>query len=632
MNRIILKADEAFGAFRRLYCLIQKKMRNKVFLITYLTTLVSAIFFFLLFSFKLERPFTIPIKDFVFKNSIKLSLIDSIRVDNLNKEAFDLRLTNPSKTIVLGDSALNLAHKTDYTTGIGEALRVKGIGYFYLDNNEKAIENYIKALKEFHKCKNRIKEARVYNNIGRLYRTIDYKKALYYYEKSLNTSKGLGDKELDAGVYFNMACIFQANSNFKKALYYYGRSNKIFSTQKDSVNMLINLLYTGSTYHQLKNYKEAESKLKLAIEGSEKRKMYPILMDAYTCLAKINLDQGKYLEAEKNIKEGLIHSKAHDNKRFEYDLIYSAYQLEVNRKNYDKALHYLIQIHKYDSLQLSIHQSKNIGKTSQNQIQEEKIQENELIIAEQKYRENFYWLTFIIIFLLVLLSILIGIGTYFILKKIRRRKDIHIENKVTTLEQKTLQSMMNPHFIFNVLNTIQYFINQEDSKEANRILVSFSRLMRKHLEICLQSSITLAEEIEYLSLYLSLEKIRFYEKMGYKIKVQKNINTEELVLPPMLIQPFIENAIWHGLIPKESKGVLILDISCKQGELIIKVTDNGVGISNSIKNKANNHISRGIELIDERIKLLNKINKNNITISKRQIGKKGTEVLITIPL
>ncbi len=128
-------------------------------------------------------------------------------------------------------------------------------------------------------------------------------------------------------------------------------------------------------------------------------------------------------------------------------------------------------------------------------------------------------------------------STYFVLRKIRRRKDIEIENRITMLEQKTLQGMMNPHFIFNVLNTIQYFINQDDSKEANRILTLFARLMRKHLEICLKSSITLEEEIEYLSLYLSIEKIRFAEKMDYEVNISENINPEEIILPPLLIQP-----------------------------------------------------------------------------------------------
>jgi LytS/YehU family sensor histidine kinase len=156
--------------------------------------------------------------------------------------------------------------------------------------------------------------------------------------------------------------------------------------------------------------------------------------------------------------------------------------------------------------------------------------------------------------------------------------------------------------------------------------------MRKHLEICLKSVISLTEEIEYLSLYLALEKIRFNEKMDYTVNVQGHIDSEEITIPPMLIQPFIENAIWHGIIPKESKGLINLDFTLQDNELQIKIIDDGIGISNSKNKKSSSHISRGLELIQERVKLLNKLSVKKISIYETQTGKSGTEILITIPL
>jgi sensor histidine kinase YesM len=140
------------------------------------------------------------------------------------------------------------------------------------------------------------------------------------------------------------------------------------------------------------------------------------------------------------------------------------------------------------------------------------------------------------------------------------------------------------------------------------------------------------EEIEYLSLYLSLEQIRFTEKMEYNFTVEINIDVEETVLPPMLIQPFIENAIWHGIMPKDTGGTIDINITCENDILQIKITDNGVGISNSMKNKLSGHISRGLELIQERIELINMLNNRNISISKIQTGESGTEVVIQIPV
>ena len=607
-------------------------MKNKVFISAYFITILLATFFFLFYSFRLERPFTIPIKQIFWKSVAGFNKTDTLNIKNLNNTAFDLRRIDPLKTIILADSALKLANSLNYIEGIGEAHRLKGIGNFYLNDNEKAIKNYLLALNEFSTINDLKKQARVYNNIGRLYGSHDYNKSLEFYKKSLAISNKLGDQELNAGLYFNIASIYQAKSRFKEALFYYNRSNKIFEAKRDTINMIINSLFTGTVYYQLKNYKEAELRIKKAIDGSINRKLYPTLIDSYTCLSKIYYEQSNFKEAEKNINLGLKYSKINENKRFEYDLLHVAYQFECNRMNHENALKYLIQIHKYDSLQLSKNQTENIGKTKRNHLQLLKIQENELIIEESKYKEAFYWWTLTIIFLLVLVSILIGIGAYFVLQKIRRRKDIQLENRITLLEQKTLQGMMNPHFIFNVLNTIQYFINQEDSKEANKILSIFARLMRKHLEICLKSVITLAEEIEYLSLYLALEKIRFNEKMDYTVNVQDHIDPEEITLPPMLIQPFIENAIWHGIIPKESKGLINLDFTLQNDELQIKIIDDGIGISNSKNKKSSNHISRGLELIQERVKLLNKLSEKKISISKIQTGNFGTEIVISIPI
>jgi LytS/YehU family sensor histidine kinase len=265
-------------------------------------------------------------------------------------------------------------------------------------------------------------------------------------------------------------------------------------------------------------------------------------------------------------------------------------------------------------------------------MQRQKIQENELTISRQKYRETLFWWIFTIIFSLILITALIGISAYAILERKSKKKNIETESKVTMLEQKTLQAMVNPHFIFNILNTIQFFVNKKNIKEANKILATFSRLMRKHLEICLKSSITLAEEIEYLSMYLTLEKIRFSKKMEYNILIEKNIDEEETVFPPMLIQPFIENAIWHGIMPKDTGGTIDIDITCLYNVLQIKITDNGIGISNSINNKSSGHISRGLELIQERVNLLNKLNDRKISINKVQTGESGTEVLIQIPV
>ncbi|MGY0041416.1 sensor histidine kinase [Pedobacter sp. NJ-S-72] len=135
-----------------------------------------------------------------------------------------------------------------------------------------------------------------------------------------------------------------------------------------------------------------------------------------------------------------------------------------------------------------------------------------------------------------------------------------MKNKILMLEQQALQAMMNPHFVFNVMNSIQHYINTKDTSSANKILTGFARLIRKNLDICTKSFISIEEEIEYLSLYLTLEKKRFGEKFNYTIHVSEEIDQDETMIPSMILQPYIENAIWHGLMPKEDGGKISIVI------------------------------------------------------------------------
>ncbi|MHB1178867.1 MAG: sensor histidine kinase [Daejeonella sp.] len=232
----------------------------------------------------------------------------------------------------------------------------------------------------------------------------------------------------------------------------------------------------------------------------------------------------------------------------------------------------------------------------------------------------------------VLTATIVILTLYLLRAKNRRQKEVVIENNIAALEQKALQAMMNPHFVFNIMNSIQHFINQADLKAANQILAGFARLARKHLEICMNSTISVQEELEYLQNYLYLEKIRCSDKMEYEITIEEEIDSDEIFIPSMLIQPFIENAIWHGIMPKDEGGLIKIKFELIESDLSISILDNGVGISNSKPNNKAEHISRGMTLIRERVRLLNKLNKNRISIDQKQSEVCGTEVLIKIPI
>ena len=246
-----------------------------------------------------------------------------------------------------------------------------------------------------------------------------------------------------------------------------------------------------------------------------------------------------------------------------------------------------------------------------------------------------FWKTwwFIILSLLATgLSFAYLISLYYKSKRAKENERLLTQSKIISLEQQALQAMMNPHFVFNVMNSIQYFINTKENTMANQALTGFARLLRKNLENCNKSYITIEEEISYLNLYLSLEKMRFGERMSYKINVDTQINQSDTYIPSMLLQPFVENAIWHGLMPKEDNGNIWINITLiKEAVLEIEIRDDGIGIQNSLQQKTEGHISRGMQLTTERIKLLNKFKEQPIEIEVIQLEPEGTKVSIKIP-
>lgn len=246
-----------------------------------------------------------------------------------------------------------------------------------------------------------------------------------------------------------------------------------------------------------------------------------------------------------------------------------------------------------------------------------------------------FWQSLWFMALLLLLACFSFYKIAVIVTKQQKDKDqqrLLLKNKILMLEQQALQAMMNPHFVFNVMNSIQHYINTKNTSSANKILTGFARLIRKNLDICTKSFISLEEEMEYLSLYLSLEKMRFGEKFNYTVSIAQDIDQDETMIPSMILQPYIENAIWHGLMPKAEGGNLAIVINHHSAEaLLIQITDDGVGIDNSLRIKNEKHSSKGMSLTQERVNLINQIEADPIQISISQNGNSGTTISILVP-
>lgn len=233
---------------------------------------------------------------------------------------------------------------------------------------------------------------------------------------------------------------------------------------------------------------------------------------------------------------------------------------------------------------------------------------------------------------LAILTLFLLIRRYYRMKQIAEKEELLTKARIISLEQQALQAMMNPHFIFNVMNSIQYFINTRENAMANQVLTGFARLIRKNLEICNKSYINVEEEITYLNLYLSLEKLRFGDRLSYVVTTNTDLDLRATYIPSMLLQPYVENAIWHGIMPMDEPGEIRITITKENDVLMISISDNGIGIEESLRSKTSEHISRGMQLTQQRVDLLNKFNKDRITISVKQQPTGGTNVTIKVPL
>lgn len=254
-----------------------------------------------------------------------------------------------------------------------------------------------------------------------------------------------------------------------------------------------------------------------------------------------------------------------------------------------------------------------------------------------------FWQTWWFKLLSILFVVIIG-ATYYLIRvrSIQREAALTMafNKRIANMELTTLRAQMNPHFLFNSLNSIRYQILTNQKEEADRYLLKFSRLVRLILNNSRQQLIYLKDELEALALYIELESSRFDHKFTYELKIEDSVDIEHLKIPPILIQPFVENAIWHGLMQKSSAGKVMIDIKKTDKLLIIKVEDDGIGREKAkeLKSKtAEKRQSMGIEITGNRLEIIEKIYgiecRAELIDLKNEAGEAcGTAVFITLPL
>lgn len=271
---------------------------------------------------------------------------------------------------------------------------------------------------------------------------------------------------------------------------------------------------------------------------------------------------------------------------------------------------------------------------------------NEKILELPIFISTAFWLTW---WFRIAVVVLVLAAIYFFyrhrVEQMRKKQSLktEYERKLANVEMSALLAQMNPHFLFNSLNSIDSYIIRNESKKASEYLNNFARLMRLILQNSRSNYISLKDELEALGLYLQMESLRFKDKFSYSVSVDENVDTNSIVIPPMLIQPYIENAIWHGLMHKTNgeEGKVELMVRKESDNLLCIIRDNGIGRKKAGELKAQRHSnhkrSMGMQITHDRIEIINKLYNINASVNifdmDDELGEaKGTRVELTIPV
>ncbi len=364
-----------------------------------------------------------------------------------------------------------------------------------------------------------------------------------------------------------------------------------------------------------------------------KSKNLDLIQSANFNIGSTYLQQKKEVKAIPYFSESAKLAKKTGNKMEEQKSIKALATAYENLGQFDNALKvYKRYIQISDSFKSISAQSNeaNLALNTEFIKQEQRIKglmqsqkEKELRLSKQK---NLVWTLSAILIVFAML-------TWALFRNIEQKKKANMVIKL-----QSLRTQMNPHFIFNSLNSVNNFIAKNDERSANKYISDFSKLMRTVLKNSDQDFVGLDSEIETLKIYLELEHFRFGDKFDYSLIVDPNVEPENVQIPPMLIQPYIENAIWHGLRYKDEKGQLDVKFFLNTTKLYCTVADNGIGRekSSALKTKhQKSYQSTGIKNTKERIELLNKLHRTSLGISITDLEENGapsgTLVKISLP-
>ncbi len=498
----------------------------------------------------------------------------------------------------------------------------------------------------------------VYELLGDAYLGLDKAaEAIIYYEEGLKIAQLNRIAPKMADLNSKIADAYARDGKSVEAEGYYGNSLKLAASQppqrsiqeKEKVADFYNKKnrYPEEIGMRKRSLEELQNISKSGIEGVSNE------MEADTItaqqinfkIAKAYIAQDQMDEAIPYLERSIIEADAEDDLVVQKDATRKLSEVYAVKGDYTKALKtYQDYVSVVDTLyvrkeqeiiraarfnrEIAAKQSRIDGLEQERELSQSKYDlalTEQMLASESNKRQQ--W----VIYSLVFGIFLMGFAVFFFYRSNRQQK---LANNLLAL--KSLRTQMNPHFIFNALNSVNSYIAKNDERSANRYLSDFSSLMRAVLENSEEDFIPLTKELELLELYLKLEHSRFPEKFDYQIRIDDRTVIADYLIPPMLLQPYIENAIWHGLRYKEGKGFLNIDLTPRDdGDLEITITDNGIGRTKSAQLKTENQKnqkSKAMGNINKRIAILNQMYKDSVAVHIVDLESDGSGTKITLIL
>ena len=522
-----------------------------------------------------------------------------------------------------GMKALTIGEALNNKLLIAESLDIIGMNYYEERHQTKAFGYYSKALKLNEGIGNISGMAKNFQNLGNL-KEDSIKTGisrLEYYLKALELYQELNDSDGIARTLWDIAFIYRDKYDFPTAFEYDFKALRIFQKLEDKKGLGSNLWLTGDLYYYTVIqvlHGEIESK---QLPDSLRNKKVMLRKAVYYLNRAVTIDSaiGSLLDLKSD-----------------YADLGDAYS---HLGNYKMAFLVKGQQLRIEGLIFSDNNRIKIAELTARR--EAEIRQKEMEIQNLKLEAAGKQRWFLIIGLVLLL-----LSSLFIFLFYKRRRDAQQKQKeaefnrsVSDVEMKALRAQMNPHFIFNSLQSIQNFLHQKNPDEANIYLLKFSKLMRMVLENSQYAEVPLEEDLQSLGLYMQLESLRLKHPFTYEIKVDESIDQQETKIPPLILQPFVENAIWHGLQYKDKPGEIKIIIRKNNDTLICTVEDNGVGIDRSKPLNGSaplKKFSLGMKLTEERLKILSELKKvkahfNIIGILNSENNPCGTRIELSLP-